>query len=113
VHRFGGMLRRGAGKFIPRLAPPVRCLACGRDRAAGARLIAGPGLYICTDCIDAGLPRPSKVPALVTFDRCRWCRAPRLASQLKPVHGIPTCTCCQETLAALAKGKVSTSRPDT
>ena len=101
--RFRVMLRRAAGHFIPRFAPPMRCLSCGRDHAAGVRLIAGPGLYVCTDCVAAEIPRPAGVRTTLTFGQCRWCRTSRLSSQLQPVHGVLVCSCCRETLAALAE----------
>ncbi len=100
--RLRSVLRRAAGRFIPRFAPPVKCLSCGRDRDAGARLIAGPDLYVCTECIAAELPTPAQSDAAVTVGVCRWCRAWRFSSQLVPVRGIPTCSCCRENLAVLA-----------
>ena len=32
---------------------PIRCSFCGKRENAGARLIAGPGVYICSDCVAA------------------------------------------------------------
>lgn len=36
--------RRGRGR-------EVKCSFCGKPRAAGLRLVAGPGVYICAECI--------------------------------------------------------------
>ena len=33
--------------------PPVRCSFCGKRENQAARLIAGPGVYICSDCVAA------------------------------------------------------------
>ena len=33
--------------------PPIRCSFCGKRENQAARLIAGPGVYICSDCVDA------------------------------------------------------------
>ena len=33
--------------------PPVRCSFCGKRENQAARLIAGPGVYICSDCVTA------------------------------------------------------------
>lgn len=33
--------------------PPVRCSFCGKREAQAGRLIAGPGVYICSDCVQA------------------------------------------------------------
>ena len=32
---------------------PLRCSFCGRRENQAPRLIAGPGVYICADCVDA------------------------------------------------------------
>ena len=32
---------------------PIRCSFCGKRENQAARLIAGPGVYICSDCVDA------------------------------------------------------------
>ncbi len=32
---------------------PIRCSFCGKRENAGGRLIAGPGVYICSDCVAA------------------------------------------------------------
>ena len=33
--------------------PPIRCNFCGKGENQAARLIAGPGVYICSDCVAA------------------------------------------------------------
>ena len=33
--------------------PPIRCSFCGKRENQAARLIAGPGVYICSDCVSA------------------------------------------------------------
>lgn len=33
--------------------PPIRCSFCGKRENQAARLIAGPGVYICSDCVRA------------------------------------------------------------
>ena len=33
--------------------PPIRCSFCGKRENQAARLIAGPGVYICSDCVAA------------------------------------------------------------
>ena len=33
--------------------PPIRCSFCGKRENQAARLIAGPGVYICSDCVNA------------------------------------------------------------
>ena len=33
--------------------PPIRCSFCGKRENQASRLIAGPGVYICSDCVSA------------------------------------------------------------
>ena len=33
--------------------PPIRCSFCGKRENQASRLIAGPGVYICSDCVAA------------------------------------------------------------
>ena len=33
--------------------PPIRCSFCGKRENQASRLIAGPGVYICSDCVNA------------------------------------------------------------
>ena len=33
--------------------PPIRCSFCGKRENQTSRLIAGPGVYICSDCVQA------------------------------------------------------------
>jgi hypothetical protein len=110
--RFRSVLRRAAGRFIPRFAPPLQCVGCGRGHTAGVRLISGPGLYICSDCVIAEIPGTNHGSGPLEFRLCRWCRTPRLSSQLLPLRGTLACACCRETLAALAENR-SSARPDT
>ena len=56
--------------------PPVRCSFCGKRESQAGRLIAGPGVYICSDCVQAcsdllreeidvggsGIPQLEKLP---------------------------------------------------
>ena len=57
--------------------PPIRCSFCGKRENQASRLIAGPGVYICSDCVQAcsdllkneyemeesgGLKAPDKLP---------------------------------------------------
>ena len=32
---------------------PIRCSFCGKRESQASRLIAGPGVYICSDCVAA------------------------------------------------------------
>jgi ClpX C4-type zinc finger protein len=51
VESAGGSRRWLRGSHKGRPAPQVACTFCGRDRAQGAKLIAGPHVYICDTCV--------------------------------------------------------------
>ena len=51
VESAGGSRRWLRGNRESRPAPQVACTFCGRDRAQGAKLIAGPHVYICDTCV--------------------------------------------------------------
>jgi ATP-dependent Clp protease ATP-binding subunit ClpX len=38
--------------MILRKGKTVRCSFCGKAREAVAKLIAGPGVFICDECVD-------------------------------------------------------------
>ena len=57
---------------------PIRCSFCGKRESQAAKLIAGPGVYICSDCVqacsdllrdevevDSGFHRPDSLPTPV------------------------------------------------
>ena len=112
--RLGGVLRRATKRLIPRFAATAaRCMSCGRGHDDGIQLVAGPGLYICAECLASELPMPTRPDAVMTVGVCRWCRTWRFSSQLELVCSIPTCSCCRENLAVLAARRRARSRPDT
>ena len=100
--RFRAAFRRAARRFAPSLAAPPRCASCGRTNSSAVRLIAGPGFYLCVSCVTSDRARVPYSDRIVTFVRCRWCRARRLESQIQLLCGIPTCDCCRGVLAAVA-----------
>ena len=51
VESAGGSRRWLRGSHKSRPSPQVACTFCGRDRAQGAKLIAGPNVYICDTCV--------------------------------------------------------------
>lgn len=40
------------GKKTPDSLKQPRCSFCGKSRDAVAKLISGPGVYICDECVD-------------------------------------------------------------
>src|SRR5579859_6029211 len=51
VESAGGSRRWLRGSRESRPAPQVACTFCGQDRAQARKLIAGPHVYICNDCV--------------------------------------------------------------
>jgi hypothetical protein len=52
-----GIARRIVSRFDPGLAGTAACTACGQVQGDGVRLIAGPGVYLCSGCIAAAAQR--------------------------------------------------------
>jgi hypothetical protein len=55
---------------MPRERPKLQCSFCGKDQTKVQKLIAGPGVFICDECVDLS----AQIIAEETGDR------PRLAS---------------------------------
>jgi len=77
----------------------MRCSFCGREDADVAKLIAGPGVYICDGCVatcqgileqDAADPQPSRLPTWDDMtDEEVLERLPRIAAvQSQVEHGL-------------------------
>jgi hypothetical protein len=92
------LVRRTAARFIPRLRRELRCSGCDRAPGAGVHLVAGPEVYLCSDCFDRAVrdlsPRRPSGEAV----RCRFCgafRSPDDRTQVGPV------TVCAECLGVM------------
>ncbi|MGH7775563.1 MAG: ClpX C4-type zinc finger protein [Candidatus Dormibacterales bacterium] len=48
---FRAGVRRAIGAGPPRRPPELRCSFCGKPQHQVKRLVAGPGVYICDQCI--------------------------------------------------------------
>ena len=78
----------------------LRCSFCGKDQDQLRRLIAGPDVHICADCVevcvdlladDKGLPTGAtdsegRVVGSITVARCSLCREPTLLAELTTVE---------------------------
>ena len=81
-------------------SPPLRCSFCNKSQAQVRTLIAGPGVFICDECVDicvdildpaiGGMVQASVQNALLTVEgalnapvlRCSLCRLPAPVHQL-------------------------------
>ena len=70
------------------------CSFCGKDQHSIAKLIAGPSVFICNECIDSC---SESTPAdLSADDQCSFCAKPN--SSVKQLYAGPTTRICNECL---------------
>jgi len=77
--------------------PAVHCSFCGKHDAVVAKVIAGPGVYICDECVavcntilqqDAISPQPPRLPTWETMtDEEILAHIPRIAAVESQVEG--------------------------
>jgi hypothetical protein len=72
----------------------ITCIACGQPRSASRALISGPEFYACAECVTPELPAVAPHDSLDSADRCDWCRAPRLRSDLRTLGPTAICLSC-------------------
>jgi hypothetical protein len=79
---------------VPGTSPPrtLSCSFCGKDKDSVAKLVAGPGVYICNECI--GL--------------CTEILAAETAPEIRPWHELPD----DELLASLARAQAAAPQID-
>ena len=71
---------------------PLRCSFCGKDRESVAKLIAGPGVYICNECVDL----------------CTEIIALDIKPEMRPRHELPD----DELLASLTRAQTAAPQID-
>ena len=106
------------GKKEPAANPKLICSFCGKDQDQVRKLIAGPSVYICDECVDLCndiLEREcehetpvGQAPQRTTiFDldaRCTLCHLPKPSEELLPVpdRGF-ICAVCVDAVKAAAE----------
>lgn len=74
----------------PRRRALSHCSFCGRPQTAVEKVIAGPGVYICNECVLTARPVP-----LPAAERCSFCG--RHGSSMSTAgHGVRICDGCLE-----------------
>jgi hypothetical protein len=68
------------------------CSFCGKDKDSVAKLVAGPGVYICSECIDL----------------CTQILAMETTPEINPRHELPD----EELLASLARAQAAAPQID-
>jgi hypothetical protein len=80
------------------------CTGCGRPHG-DVRLIAGPGVYLCSQCIADAAERLAPRKPVVDGVRCRFCRNLRATTDVTRVGDVTVCADClglMETILARA-----------
>lgn len=78
VRQFASRQRRGSAARNKKLDPLLYCSFCGKDQHAVDKLIAGPAVFICNECVaacnkwidappDAARPKTQSIQDLASF----------------------------------------------
>ncbi|MEJ7811755.1 MAG: hypothetical protein WKG32_15190, partial [Gemmatimonadaceae bacterium] len=88
------LARRTATRLIPGAGRPARCGGCGAGWGEGARMVSGPGVYLCEPCFGRAAARlaPRRPPADAV--RCRFCRQLRPPAEVTSVGSVAICADC-------------------
>src|SRR5438067_1135266 len=88
------LARRTAARFVPYFARTTACSACGRPPAADVRLIAGPHVYLCSECFSdaAATLAPRRPPSDAV--QCRFCRQLRAPGDVTRTGPVDICADC-------------------
>jgi ClpX C4-type zinc finger/Glyoxalase/Bleomycin resistance protein/Dioxygenase superfamily len=126
---FGWGRRKGSGEPAQKpVEPPLRCSFCTKKQADVRRLIAGPAVFICDECIqicqdildadapsaESGQPSPgTRAPAaerrmLGDSFQCSLCRTPTVLYEALAIkeRGFLCAGCADAVDAALARGRL-------
>ena len=105
--------RRAAARFIPSLNAVARCGGCGRTKSEVVHLIAGPGVYLCSDCFQrAARLLPPRHPSPDAI-RCRFCRQPRPRADVTNVGALTVCADCLGLIDDILAEAAQPARPAT
>jgi len=113
VNLVSKLARGAAARFIPGLNAAVRCGGCGRTKPEAVHLVAGPDVYLCSDCFQkaARVLAPRRPPADAV--RCRFCRQPRPLADVTSVGTVTVCADCLGLIDDILTDAVQPLRPAT
>jgi len=88
------LARRTAARFIPGMSATIRCSACQREKDSSIQMIAGPRVYLCSDCFRRAARQLT--PRRPTSDaiRCRFCGSLRVPLDITHVESVAVCSDC-------------------
>ena len=101
-----GMARRIAAGFLPSLRRIAQCSSCGRAKAGGVHLVAGPNVYLCDRCVQLAARQLAPRRPAADAVQCRFCRQLRAEVDVTAVGGVAVCADClglMETMLAEAR----------
>ena len=94
------------GEPPPATQTLVRCSFCGKSQDSVWKIIAGPHVYICDECVDAcneileqesdkefGTSEPAEFPGAISF--CALCRLPKDAKELRLIEKKDAALCLE------------------
>ena len=101
MRRSPGIARRIAARLVPALNYAITCSGCGRRRSEDVRLVAGPGVYLCNQCIADAAERLTPRKPLQEGVRCGFCRNLRRADDVTCVGAVTVCADCLGMMEAI------------
>jgi hypothetical protein len=107
--RMFGFRRRTETKQSP--AGELRCSFCNKSQRFVRKLVAGPNVYICDECVDICVdivndaPREALLPLVANAHACSLCNIPVDATESLPIgaRGLLCPGCVGEIQASLAE----------
>ena len=94
------------GRALDRLMPgwgPARCSSCGNTHTDGLRLIAGPRVYLCSDCITRAMQPLGPVHLPATASDCRFCGRLRPSAEVTVTGTVAVCADCLGRMEAMLR----------
>src|SRR5688572_19495570 len=90
-------------------APELRCSFCNKSQRFVERLIAGPNVYICDECVDVCVgilsdgPEEAPLPLVAATHACSLCNIPVADTESLPIgaRGLLCPGCVSEIEAAV------------
>ena len=106
-----GIARRLVARFAPALAEVPACTGCGRPRGDTVQLIAGPGVYLCNQCIADAAERLAPRKPVLDGVRCRFCRNLRATTDVTRAGDVTVCADCLGLMETILTKASSASPP--
>lgn len=102
---------RAAARFFPRLSERVGCSVCGHSPKE-AKLISGPGVYLCSDCLEVASKQLAPRHLAPDAERCHFCRALRSPTDVTHLGALTICADCLGVMESILAEARQDSRPD-